>query len=277
MAAWTGGACTGGASAIWTPTSLGLRCRHPCPHPDRAGGDSGTGQSAKLCNNLVLGVSMAAVSEALALGKRLGLVRLGPARCMHPQGSTATSSTPGPLTCSPGAAIACRRTRCSSARFSTRPRRAVGARVRGGGAATAAGHAWLQLPLSAVGACSHPCAPFARTSKRPPNPQLTLQHGAPSAVPAAVLAAVLAAAPMPADTYNPVPGAMEGVPSARGYKGGFASQLMQKDLGLVVRAAEHCGAATPLSRLARELYSQCDPTLDFCSIYKQVYSKGGSG
>lgn len=27
---------------------------------------------------------------------------------------------------------------------------------------------------------------------------------------------------LPADTYNPVPGFMEGVPSSRGYKGGFA-------------------------------------------------------
>lgn len=43
--------------------------------PRYAGGGNGTGQTAKLCNNLVLGVSMAAVSEGLALGKRLGLVR----------------------------------------------------------------------------------------------------------------------------------------------------------------------------------------------------------
>ena len=45
-----------------------------------AGGANGNGQSAKLCNNLVLAVSMAAVSEGLALGKRLGLVR----RCSPP-------------------------------------------------------------------------------------------------------------------------------------------------------------------------------------------------
>jgi hypothetical protein len=36
-------------------------------------GDHGAGISAKLCNNLVLAASMAALSEALALGKRLGL------------------------------------------------------------------------------------------------------------------------------------------------------------------------------------------------------------
>lgn len=36
-------------------------------------GDPGAGQAAKLCNNLLLGVSMIAVSEAFALGERLGL------------------------------------------------------------------------------------------------------------------------------------------------------------------------------------------------------------
>ena len=36
-------------------------------------GDAGMGQAAKLCNNLVLGISMAAVCEGHALGSRLGL------------------------------------------------------------------------------------------------------------------------------------------------------------------------------------------------------------
>lgn len=36
-------------------------------------GGSGNGQAAKICNNMVLGVSMIAVSEAFALAKRLGL------------------------------------------------------------------------------------------------------------------------------------------------------------------------------------------------------------
>lgn len=34
----------------------------------------------------------------------------------------------------------------------------------------------------------------------------------------------------PAEIYNPVPGVVEGVPSSRGYRGGFSSQLMVKDL-----------------------------------------------
>eukprot|EP00949_MAST-11_sp_MAST-11-sp1_P005318 g5318.t1 len=36
-------------------------------------GEVGTGEVAKLCNNLVLGISMAGVSEAMNLGKRLGI------------------------------------------------------------------------------------------------------------------------------------------------------------------------------------------------------------
>lgn len=38
-------------------------------------GDAGTGQAAKICNNMVLGISMIAVSEAFALADRLGLDR----------------------------------------------------------------------------------------------------------------------------------------------------------------------------------------------------------
>ncbi|MET9261269.1 3-hydroxyisobutyrate dehydrogenase [Amycolatopsis sp. NPDC004079] len=36
-------------------------------------GETGAGQAAKICNNMILGVSMIAVSEAFALGRRLGL------------------------------------------------------------------------------------------------------------------------------------------------------------------------------------------------------------
>ena len=36
-------------------------------------GGSGAGQAAKICNNLILGISMIAVSEAFVLGERLGL------------------------------------------------------------------------------------------------------------------------------------------------------------------------------------------------------------
>jgi 3-hydroxyisobutyrate dehydrogenase len=36
-------------------------------------GDSGTGQVAKICNNLLLGISMIGVSEAMNLGSALGI------------------------------------------------------------------------------------------------------------------------------------------------------------------------------------------------------------
>jgi 3-hydroxyisobutyrate dehydrogenase len=36
-------------------------------------GDSGAGQAAKVCNNMILGISMIAVSEAFVLGEKLGL------------------------------------------------------------------------------------------------------------------------------------------------------------------------------------------------------------
>jgi len=36
-------------------------------------GDAGAGQAAKICNNMILGISMIGVSEAFALGEKLGL------------------------------------------------------------------------------------------------------------------------------------------------------------------------------------------------------------
>lgn len=38
-------------------------------------GIAGTGQAAKICNNMILGISMAAISEAYALGEKLGLTK----------------------------------------------------------------------------------------------------------------------------------------------------------------------------------------------------------
>eukprot|EP00121_Abeoforma_whisleri_P012246 Awhi_evm1s11295 len=40
------------------------------------------------------------------------------------------------------------------------------------------------------------------------------------------------------DSYNPVPGVMEGVPSAKEYNGGFGCSLMLKDVRLAIQAAE---------------------------------------
>merc|ERR1712137_1365029 len=94
-------------------------------------GDVGMGQAAKLCNNMVLGISMAAVAEGHALAGRLGLDQKVLADIVN----------------------------------------------------TSSGRCWSS------------------------------------------------------DTYNPCPGVMDGVPSSRGYTGGFACDLMVKDLGLAAAAA----------------------------------------
>ncbi len=70
-------------------------------------------------------------------------------------------------------------------------------------------------------------------------------------------------------------GVMDGVPASRGYRDGFASSLMVKDLGLALDAAGACGAATPMTERALELYQRVakngDPTLDFSALFQQVY------
>ncbi|MDB5988550.1 MAG: 3-hydroxyisobutyrate dehydrogenase [Nevskia sp.] len=72
------------------------------------------------------------------------------------------------------------------------------------------------------------------------------------------------------ELYNPWPGVMENVPAARGYAGGFGSQLMLKDLGLAQEAAAAAQVATPLGAIARQLYQlhaqNGSAALDFSSI-----------
>ncbi|KAG0629964.1 hypothetical protein M758_1G142800 [Ceratodon purpureus] len=79
------------------------------------------------------------------------------------------------------------------------------------------------------------------------------------------------------DTYNPVPGVMANVPASHGYKGGFSSQLLAKDLGLALAAAKESGSAVPLGGKILEMYNiLCEAghsSLDFSSIF-QYYYKG---
>ncbi|CAJ0577951.1 unnamed protein product, partial [Mesorhabditis spiculigera] len=56
------------------------------------------------------------------------------------------------------------------------------------------------------------------------------------------------------DTYNPVPGVIDGIPPSKGYEGGFGSSLMAKDLSLAQNAATSNGAPTPLGSLAHQIY-----------------------
>lgn len=74
------------------------------------------------------------------------------------------------------------------------------------------------------------------------------------------------------EVYNPCPGVMPTVPASRGYTGGFATDLMLKDLGLAVDAAAAGQVPTPLGRVARELYAlhraAGNGGRDFSSIYE---------
>jgi 3-hydroxyisobutyrate dehydrogenase len=110
----------------------------------------GMGQSVKICNNLVLGISMSAVSEAMVLGTRLGIDPKILAQIFN----------------------------------------------------TSSGRCWSS------------------------------------------------------DTYNPYPGVMENVPSSRNYEGGFASNLMLKDLMLAQKAAESAGMELPLGKLTSKFYEE---------------------
>ena len=49
---------------------------------------------------------------------------------------------------------------------------------------------------------------------------------------------------------------MPGVPASKGYKDGFATRHMIKDLCLALAAAEHVGAQLPMGTKAKALYEQ---------------------
>jgi 3-hydroxyisobutyrate dehydrogenase len=127
-------------------------------------GDPGNGQAAKICNNMLLGISMIGVAEAMNLGVALG----------------------------------------------------VDAKVLAGIINTSSGRCWSS------------------------------------------------------DTNNPYPGVMDDVPAARGYTGGFGTDLMVKDLGLAVDAARQAKQRVVLGAVARELYQMSSArgagSLDFSAI-----------
>ncbi|KAL5771821.1 hypothetical protein ACOSQ2_011745 [Xanthoceras sorbifolium] len=78
------------------------------------------------------------------------------------------------------------------------------------------------------------------------------------------------------DSYNPVPGVMEQVPSSRNYDGGFASKLMAKDLGLASESAKEVGLKCPLTSQAQEIYTKLckdgHETKDFTCVFRHYYS-----
>ncbi|PIK62155.1 putative 3-hydroxyisobutyrate dehydrogenase, mitochondrial-like [Apostichopus japonicus] len=137
-------------------------------------GPVGTGQTAKICNNMMLAISMIGVSESMNLGMRLGL----------------------------------------------------DAKILAGILNTSSGRSWAS------------------------------------------------------EVYNPVPGVLEGVPSSNNYKGGFATALMTKDLGLAQNAATTTKSPIPMGSLAHQLYRiLCNKGYamkDFSSVYEYLKDEGSS-
>jgi 3-hydroxyisobutyrate dehydrogenase len=72
------------------------------------------------------------------------------------------------------------------------------------------------------------------------------------------------------DTYNPYPGVLDSAPAARGYTGGFGTDLMLKDLGLAGEAARQARQPVAMGAVAQQLYqlwsSQGAGAQDFSSI-----------
>lgn len=75
---------------------------------------------------------------------------------------------------------------------------------------------------------------------------------------------------------HPVPGILDTSPSNRDYDGGFALNLMQKDLRLAMTAAKEAGVRTPLGDRAKEIYEETAKMApkgkDFSVVYKYITS-----
>jgi 3-hydroxyisobutyrate dehydrogenase len=79
-------------------------------------------------------------------------------------------------------------------------------------------------------------------------------------------------------SYCPVPGPVPNAPSNNGYKAGFASALMLKDLKLAQEAASAAGATTPLGAAAAQIYAMHNAwgegSTDFSGIIHLIRGKG---
>ena len=78
------------------------------------------------------------------------------------------------------------------------------------------------------------------------------------------------------ELYNPCPGVMDTAPASNDYKPGFMVDLMAKDLGLAMEAAQQSNSATPMGSMAKNLYTmlqhQGAGSDDFSAIFK-LFSK----
>ncbi|XP_062385563.1 3-hydroxyisobutyrate dehydrogenase a [Sardina pilchardus] len=80
-------------------------------------------------------------------------------------------------------------------------------------------------------------------------------------------------------SYNPVPGVMEGVPSANNYQGGYGTTLMAKDLGLAQSTATSTRTSVPLGSLAHQIYrimcARGYANKDFSSVFQFLREEEG--
>lgn len=80
------------------------------------------------------------------------------------------------------------------------------------------------------------------------------------------------------EVSNPVPNVSPNAPSNNGYKGGFGTRLMLKDLDLSVNAAKSSGSPIMMAALASQIYRNASQdndlaNLDFSSIFKLICKK----
>ena len=78
----------------------------------------------------------------------------------------------------------------------------------------------------------------------------------------------------PLDTANPAPGVLPNAPSTNGYKGGFATDLMIKDLGIAIETAEEVEQQIKMGKTTSSIYAQAHDAgfggEDFGAVYKLI-------
>lgn len=76
------------------------------------------------------------------------------------------------------------------------------------------------------------------------------------------------------EKYNPYPHLMDNVPSSRDYEGGFAVQLMLKDLGLALNCMQQTKQKATLGKKAHDIYKQHNKDgfskKDFSHIFQAI-------
>lgn len=76
------------------------------------------------------------------------------------------------------------------------------------------------------------------------------------------------------DTYNPIPGYSPNTPAGKNYDGGFACDLMLKDLKLAIQAAQAANVNATMGIKSKEIYENLSKggkgRKDFGVIYDQI-------